>query len=322
LSTHHELRPVTMSEAAARPSRTLSTIFPGSWIDGNFFIWIGHGDDLRGWRQLREARQMFGRVGPAANPTDREQAFKELLIAEGSDWFWWYGDDHSSDHDLAFDDLFRRHVRNIYRALDAPIPEELFVTNITTQPPSVEIRRPTGLIQPEIDGEVTSYFEWVGAGSFEATRVAGAMHQVSDSSSRILSVEFGFSLERLFIRVDGSRPMRELLVGALGLTIRFLKPAGLQIVLRRDGKFADVLLVRRSAKGDWDATDCPGLASAIGRVAEIGVPFACLGVSSQDSVAFFVTLSEGTVEVEQQPRHEPIQFEAPDARFGTRNWTA
>jgi hypothetical protein len=83
-----------------------------------------------------------------------------------------------------------------------------------------------------------------------------------------------------------------------------------------------VLLVRRSAKGDWDATDCPGLASAIGRVAEIGVPFACLGVSPQDSVAFFVTLSEGTVEVEQQPRHEPIQFEAPDAGFGTRNWTA
>ena len=60
-----------------------------------------------------------------------------MLIAEGSDWFWWYGDDHSSDHDLAFDDLFRRHVRNVYRALDAPIPEELFVTNITTQPPSV-----------------------------------------------------------------------------------------------------------------------------------------------------------------------------------------
>ena len=58
--------------------------------------------------------------------------------------------------------------RNVYRALDAPIPEELFVTNITTQPPSAEIRRPTGLIQPEIDGEVTSYFEWVGAGSFEA----------------------------------------------------------------------------------------------------------------------------------------------------------
>jgi hypothetical protein len=185
----------------------------------------------------------------------------------------------------------------------------------------VEIHRPTGLIQPEIDGEVTSYFEWVGAGNFEAVAVAGAMHQVSEISNRIVSVEFGFDHEHLFIRVDGARPMRELLVGALGLTVRFLKPTGLQVVLRRDGRFADVLLVRRSLKGDWDVLECAGLASAIGRVAELRVPFACVGVRPHETVAFFVTLSEGTVEVEQQPRHEPIQFEVPDGSFGSRNWT-
>jgi hypothetical protein len=92
--------------------------------------------------------------------------------------------------------------------------------------------------------------------------------------------------------------------------------------MRRDGKSPDVLLVRRSVKGDWEIADCSGLASAIGRVAEIQVPFVCLGTRPQDSVAFFVTLSEGAIEVEQQPRHEPIQFEVPDARFATRNWTA
>ena len=51
---------------------------------------------------------------------------EELLIAEGSDWFWWYGDDHSSDHDREFDDLFRRHLRNVYAALGEPAPDELF----------------------------------------------------------------------------------------------------------------------------------------------------------------------------------------------------
>ena len=45
---------------------------------------------------------------PACRPGDRDRAFEELLIAEGSDWFWWYGDDHSSDHDREFDELFRR----------------------------------------------------------------------------------------------------------------------------------------------------------------------------------------------------------------------
>jgi alpha-amylase/alpha-mannosidase (GH57 family) len=322
LASQPGIRTVTMSEACADASQSLVSIFPGSWINSDFYIWIGHADDHRAWSQLADARRALD-AAPADLPEDaRARAREEMLIAEGSDWFWWYGDDHSSDHDLAFDDLFRRHVRNVYRALDMPIPEELFVTNITTQPPSVEIQRPTSLIQPEIDGEVTSYFEWVGAGCVEPSAVAGAMHQVSDMSNRIVLVEFGFDREHLYIRVDGSRPMRELLVGALGLTIRFLKPAGIQVVVRRDGRFADVLMVRRSAKGDWDVTDCPGLASAIGRVAEIRAPFECLGVGPQDPVAFFVTLAEGTVEVEQQPRREPIQFEVPDATFEIRNWTA
>jgi alpha-amylase/alpha-mannosidase (GH57 family) len=322
LASRPGIRTVTMSEACATASESLVSVFPGSWINSDFYIWIGHADDHRAWSQLAEARRALDAPPPGLPDGALGRAHEERLIAEGSDWFWWYGDDHSSDHDLAFDDLFRRHVRNVYRALDAPIPEELFVTNITTQPPSVEIRRPTGLIQPEIDGEVTNYFEWVGAGSFETSAVAGAMHQVSEGANRIAVVDFGFSREHLFIRVDGARPMRELLVGALGLTVRFLKPAGLQVVLRRDGKFADVLLVRRSAKGDWDVIDCPGLSSAIGRVAEIRIPFTCLGARPQEAVAFFVTLSEGTVEVEQQPRHEPIQFEVPDVRFGIRNWTA
>src|SRR5919109_4149471 len=52
LASNQELKSVTMGEAAARPRRPLNSLFPGSWIDANFFIWIGHADDLRGWRQL------------------------------------------------------------------------------------------------------------------------------------------------------------------------------------------------------------------------------------------------------------------------------
>ena len=74
--------------------------------------------------------------------------------------------------------------------------------------------------------------------------------------------------------------MRELLAGALGLTVRFLKPAGLQVVVRRDGRFADVLLLKRSSKGDWDVVECPGLIAAVGRVVELQIPFTCLGVQA------------------------------------------
>ena len=36
-------------------------------------------------------------------------------------------------HNPAVDDLFRRHLRNVYRLLGKPVPEELFLSNITTR---------------------------------------------------------------------------------------------------------------------------------------------------------------------------------------------
>ena len=75
------------------------------------------------WRR-RATRWTHG-ARPSSRP--RKAAREEVLIAEGSDWFWWYGDDHSSDHDEAFDDLFRRHLRNAYRLLGRPVPDDLFV---------------------------------------------------------------------------------------------------------------------------------------------------------------------------------------------------
>ncbi|HEY7191132.1 MAG TPA: glycoside hydrolase family 57 protein [Vicinamibacterales bacterium] len=322
LESHPSLRTVTMSEACAEATEPLVSIFPGSWINGDFYIWIGHADDHRAWSQLVDARRALETPPPGVSDASLARAKEELLIAEGSDWFWWYGDDHSSDHDLEFDDLFRRHVRNVYRALEAPIPEELFVTNISTRAMVTRIRRPTGLIQPTIDGEITNYFEWIGAGCVESAAEVGAMHQVGPRADGIALVSFGFDASNLYVRVEGTRPMRDLLVGTLGLTFRFLKPAGVQVLLRRDGRIADVLMVKRTSKGDWDVVACADLTSAIGRVAEVAIPFRCLDVHAHDQLAFFVTLSEGTVEREQHPRHQPIELEVPDERFGIRNWRA
>jgi alpha-amylase/alpha-mannosidase (GH57 family) len=320
LQAHPALRTVTMSEACAASTEPLVSVFPGSWINGDFYIWIGHADDHRAWSQLVDARRAVESPPMGLPDASLARAREELFIAEGSDWFWWYGDDHSSDHDLEFDELFRRHVRNVYRALEAPIPEELFVTNITTRPPATEIQRPSGFIYPTIDGETTSYFEWIGAGSVESVTAAGAMHQIGPRPEGLTLVAFGFDQDHLFVRVEGTRPMRDLLVGTLGLTFRFLKPMGVQVVLRRAGQLADVLLVKRTAKGDWEVAACPGLASAIGSVAEVAIPFQCLNVQPQDPIGFFVTLSEGTTEREQHPRHQPIEIEVPGERFGLRNW--
>ncbi|HVG70969.1 MAG TPA: hypothetical protein VM819_08660 [Vicinamibacterales bacterium] len=322
LQSHPALRTVTMAEACAGASERLPSVFPGSWINGDFYIWIGHPDDHRGWGQLVDARRALESPPAGLLESSMARAREEMLIAEGSDWFWWYGDDHSSEHDLEFDELFRRHVRNVYRALEKPIPEDLWVTNITTAPPAAYIQRPTGFVRPIIDGEITNYFEWVGAGSVEQTSVAGAMHQVADRTPGIAAVEFGFDLEALYVRVDATLPVSELLAGGYGLTLRFLKPVGLRVGLETNGGPPVPVVYRKLGTEKWSQVQDPRLRGAVGRVAEFEIPFAVLGAATGDGVAMFVTMTRGEAEMDRQPRHQAIEFDVPDHQFGSRTWTA
>ena len=322
LQSHPALRTVTMAEACAGASERLPSVFPGSWINGDFYIWIGHPDDHRGWGQLVDARRALESPPAGLLEASMARAREEMLIAEGSDWFWWYGDDHSSEHDLEFDELFRRHVRNVYRALEKPIPEDLWVTNITTAPPAAYIQRPTGFVRPIIDGEITNYFEWVGAGSVEQTSVAGAMHQVADRTPGIAAVEFGFDLEALYVRVDATLPVSELLAGGYGLTLRFLKPVGLRVGLETNGGPPVPVVYRKLGTEKWSQVQDPRLRGAVGRVAEFEIPFAVLGAATGDGVAMFVTMTRGEAEMDRQPRHQAIEFDVPDHQFGSRTWTA
>jgi len=196
-----------MAEAAAGPATPLPSIHPGSWINADFYIWIGHRDDHRAWSQLADARAAFDQHGSGVSPAARERAFEELLIAEGSDWFWWYGDDHSSDHDRDFDELFRLHVRNAYAALGLPAPDELHVSNITTGP-GPDLLRPTGPVSIRLDGRSTSFLEWVGAASASLARPAGAMHEVA-ASPRLTELLVGLGADHtLCLRLSGPEMSR------------------------------------------------------------------------------------------------------------------
>ena len=196
-----DIQTVTMAEAAAGPAIELASIFPGSWINADFYIWIGHRDDHRAWTQLGELRAVYDARAGAVPAEARERAFEEILVAEGSDWFWWYGDDHSSDHDRDFDDLFRRHLRNAYTALDAPVPDELYGSNISTGPAPDRLE-PLGPLDIILDGRQTSDAEWASAAAAPLTRPAGAMHEVA-APSVVSEARVGLGPASLCLRLDG-----------------------------------------------------------------------------------------------------------------------
>jgi alpha-amylase/alpha-mannosidase (GH57 family) len=320
LASHPELRTVTMSEACRGATRELRGIFPGSWIDGNFYIWIGHADDQRAWSQLADARAALETAGPGA--PDLSGAREELLVAEGSDWCWWYGDDHSSAHDQAFDDLYRRHLRNAYTLMGKPVPDELFVSNISRAAAASAQTEPTAFVAPTFDGEETSYFEWLGAGSLEVRTAAGAMHQIERTAPLLTMIRFGFDRRHLFVRLDGRQPMIDLLADGHEVSLKFLTPPGLRFSVRQEsGRLVSGFWDRHADPPYWRARAAGSAVAAAGSLVEIGIPFAELGLAPGARTAFFVAVYEaGDRERERHPADRPLELIVPDAQFDARHW--
>jgi len=199
-----DMAAVTVSEAhAAIVPRTLPRIFPGSWINANFDVWIGAQEDNRAWEMLLEARQTYEQVMSTAEgrnlPEDMPKlAFEELLIAEGSDWCWWYGPEHFSDNAPEFDRLYRSHLANVYHALGKAPPDELSRPILATIS-SADHKPPSSFLTPRIDGVNSSYFEWMGAGNYKPDRRQSAMH---GADSPLVQMLYGSDNDNLYMRLD------------------------------------------------------------------------------------------------------------------------
>jgi alpha-amylase/alpha-mannosidase (GH57 family) len=208
ISNDHDFRALTASETIAAAGTVPSTcgIFPASWINANFDVWIGHAEDVAAWDLLWDAREAYGR-GLEAQQKSRENAptktalataQESLLAAEGSDWCWWFGPEHSTANDAEFDALFRKHLTGVYLALGQTAPEEL-AKPIKRMPERAYQLAPSTMLNVKVDGIDTSYFEWLGAGVYSPERRGGSMH---GRTFHLRELRYGFEGERFVMRVD------------------------------------------------------------------------------------------------------------------------
>jgi alpha-amylase/alpha-mannosidase (GH57 family) len=191
---------LTVSEAIEREPapQSLGSIIPGSWINSNFDVWIGAPEDNVAWAQLSAARDYFTENAGKASPERRALAYEELLIAEGSDWNWWYGPEHHSANDRDFDELYRKHLSNVYFALGG-LPPDVLAQPIAGAHAKPQFTPQTTYIHPAVDGKNIGYFEWVGAASHVADRHTSAMH----GKLFLLDTAYaGIDKEHLYCRVD------------------------------------------------------------------------------------------------------------------------
>ncbi len=328
VAEHPRLRPVCIGDYLDEypASDRLGTLFAGSWISHNFGIWLGHPECNRAWDLVSQTREFLslveeqckqpGEGDSAITPDQLTRAWHELYIAEGSDWFWWFGDSHSSSQDSVFDQLFRKHLQNVYTLLDQQPPAELLRPIRLVAQQQREHSEPTGLLSVKVDGRQT-YFEWINAGRHVATSSRGTMSMAE--KLRIAALYFGFDEDRLLIRLDTSGlQAREQLADVDVLRVTFLEPAGFDLSIEQPGSarpsvrlYHDDVLVSQS-----------GVEAAVDAIVEIAVPWHSLGLATDAEVQFFVELFHGKQSIQRVPQEAVIEARVPSPDFELMMWQA
>ena len=290
-------------------TEVLHSVVAGSWIYGNLATWIGHPEKNRAWDALSTARSFLGQRMQSGEPRSGE-AFRELMIAEGSDWFWWFGDDHQTENAAEFDSLFRTHVKNVYRLMAQPYPPDLD-TPIKRTEARTQYRDPVHTITPHIDGRVTDYFEWLAAG-FAIPAGGASMHRTDRYFEKLY---FGYDARHFYVRLDLATDRGGHAVASPhSYHLHFMAPR--ECVLEMEWREAGSWNIRTLRAAGPD----PAPAFAGDRILEVAITLEALGVEKPDHVRFFVSAFDKGVELERFPRSDYITVAVDPWGLDHREW--
>jgi alpha-amylase/alpha-mannosidase (GH57 family) len=315
LSGEERLETTTVSEFLDTCGRgtPMERIHAGSWIYANFAVWIGHEEDNTAWDYLAETRedlQLFQDMNPDRNLSD---AWKSLFIAEGSDWNWWYGDDHTTENQKDFDELFRLYLMKVYRDIGKEVPAHLFSPVLREDRSVVPTVTMRGFIDPKIDGQVTSYYEWYQGAHLDIRKTGGSMHK---SESTLSTLYYGFNKDALFLRMDSALPFRDLSED-LQLSVDITRPWQYRVVIAlKPPLHAD--LFRRDDSG-WSNAEY-AIEVAADDIFEMKIPFSALQAKEKDEISFSVSVMKNGAEMERCPFRGYVTLAVPTPDFEAMMW--
>jgi alpha-amylase/alpha-mannosidase (GH57 family) len=277
----------------------LKRLWSGSWIGASYATWIGEDEENRAWDLLAAARQAVAdhaRRKGARSPANR-RAMDKIHAAEGSDWFWWYGQDQDSGRDHEFDEAYRRLLAGVYADIGAKPPAALAL-------PIIEVgakptREPAAYLAPRIDGPMDRT-EWARAGSVFAE--GGAM---ATGGRPFDALFYGWDKTSLYLAVQHGKD-------AQPFAVLFGKPG------KGGGTAVPGAPFGVHARADVDARGhatlgFPGkpgpavaLAGGHGRgTSELAIPWKALGVRSGDPLTLVLQAKGGAFPA------QPLRVKAP-----------
>jgi alpha-amylase/alpha-mannosidase (GH57 family) len=296
LQSQSSVETVTFSEYLRRhaPRKELKSLHTGSWIHADFKVWIGHPEKNHAWELLAATREVAARL---STPETDPEIWEHIYVTEGSDWFWWYGDDHASDYKDDFDRLFRSHLQSVYQKLKLQPPAELSQPILKGRG-TLAIEPPASRLNPRFDGRVSSYFEWLGAGRITAAAIGGAMHAAQPV---IREIWFGFNEEYFFLRLDVEGALIEKTTGKLKFEISFQQPEFCVFEIEGEGKNFAAWVSQHGERR-------PLLTFAFHKVMEIGMPMSVLSVVPGSKVRWFLQVWREDRQLERWPRDDSFEM--------------
>jgi len=279
--------------------RTLDDLFPGAWFSANYDTWYGESEEALAWNYLYDVRSFLAQYESGEKSADADKlaaAFDYMYLAEGSDWFWWYGADQDSGQDSYFDEGYRELLRQVYKSLGEDVPKFLNVPIIQAQP--VRANSPMlGSGTPVIDGQVDD----------EAWKIAA--YYEGPKTSAVKGLYYTLDKENLYLRMDFKTALEE------GKTVEFYmnvpKQDGRNPFGRIDsqllGTSATTLLTYQAGStavdlydtdGEtWELTEgMAGSAAQDGKFVEISLPLSAFGeLTSGDEIRLVTFISPDNI---------------------------
>lgn len=345
LSSDSIVKMVTPEEYLSRYNvdGTLDYLPTGSWSGGSLDTWIGEKEEDEGWGRVEQAREHLMDVKDELSNEALELATDALYVAEGSDWFWWYGaDQDAGNNEVLFDKAFKRSLIQLYKATgitEVEIPPELFVAN--KKPASPESGA-VGVIEPEIDGIIDDG-EWDKAAYYRDKTISTMISEDDliagyyvgrDSANLYLAIQLkrnpvNLIGEPYYLEIYSDIPGAEEVnagprypLPERGDSFGFSPAKRMFVSFRswnsRPGRISNY---NASGVGNWSYDpNMPALegSAAVEKVVEIKIPFDALGIKTGENFNLIVALSNSKEKrtIDYCPKEGPVMVRIPEAITG------
>jgi len=289
---------ITFSEACAIQSGDLKSFSPGSWINGNFNIWIGHEDDRRGWGLINAVKILIEHNIDKIPAGLMPEIMEYIYIAEGSDWFWWYGTENHTDDLDKFDILFRKNLAKACSLAGLEAPDELgSPVFVKTEKGEKGKSEPDRYLTPVIDGRETSVYEWGGSGEIRTGNMASAIYI---SHPVFEKIKYCFDKENIYLNIEMKKRAEVYLAEKYSFELEIENGDTQALIYLDEGS---------------DSPEC-----IFGSILECRIPFHVFNGSEDDELKVRFIVKRNKEVAAEFPGEDHLIIRIPTERDYAKNW--